>query len=604
MTRMLFEPASLTFAVDGRQRTMTGVVMPWGSVGRHADGRRWRFPRGSLQFAAGGRYLSLNDEHATSVRIGRAVDVQDTDEGLMATFAVYDGPAADRAVTRATAGVQAGLSAEVEFDAADTEPDPDDPGTLIVHQAHLTAVGLVAKPAFSTARLVSVAANHQGGPVNTCGQCSADLIDGVTHECAPASAPAASAPAASAVFSAAQMDQLRSMLGAGNGQIQPRPVVDPIAGRVPAAPARVVEPLPYRFSYRPGAEFGSRYTFAADADHDFSRDIFAIINSNGSDNAAVNRVNALISAAFDTDRADLPGLSPNVNRPDLWMPQLDYPTPLWDLLGSGTTDERPFDVPKFSSSSGLVNAATEGTEPAVGSFVTAMQTITPTQVWGKLELTRQAARRASTPQLSGILWDQMMREYFEDREASIATFLNTLTAATDISLPGVDASPDNTERLANCAALEAALASLQFDRGGNQITAFAVHRALWTLLVATTDTSGRPLYPQISPMNANGTVGARYRSMNIGGVTAVPAYGLDPSAGANASVNSWLFDPSRTRAWASAPERLDWNFGATVQTANIPQLSHVTIGIYGNIAVANMDIGSVRQVIFDKNTAA
>jgi hypothetical protein len=71
-----------------------------------------------------------------------------------------------------------------------------------------------------------------------------------------------------------------------------------------------------------------------------------------------------------------------------------------------------------------------------------------------------------------------------------------------------------------------------------------------------------------------------------------------------AAANSWLFDPAKVRGWASAPERLDWNFGATVQTANIPQLSHVTIGIYGDIALANLDIAGVRQVIFDPSQDA
>lgn len=601
MTVVTFDSlVPLTFSVDVQRRTVTGVVVPWNSVGRHANGQTWRFKRGALKYSDA-KYLILNDEHSKTVQIGRAVSATDTDEGLVATFRMYDTPAGDRALQAALAGKQTGLSPEILFDVEDSEPDPENPGALLVNMAHLDRVGLVRRPAFDDARLTSVVANQQGGTVNNCPQCGETITDGAAHACTPAVTPPT--PPAAQVFSAEQIEQLRTALG-GNAQIAPRPVVDPTAGRAPAGPAVVTEPLPYRFSYDANAPGGSRYHFHVGAEHDFSADLFAIINSNGSNQGAVDRVNALIGAAFDTDRADLPGISPNVHRPDLWTPQLDFPTPLWDLVNGGTTDERPFDVPKFSSSGGTVSPATEGTEPAVGTFVTTMQTITPTQVWGKIELTRQAARRASSPALSGILWEQMLREYYEDREAAVATFLNTLTAAADITLPGVDASPDNTERLANVAALEAALASLQFDRGGNQITAFAVHRALYLLLVAVTDTSGRPLYPQIAPQNANGTIGARYRTMNIGGVTAVPAYGLDPAAGANASVNSWLFDPSRTKGWASAPERLDWNFGATVQTANIPQLSHVTIGIYGNIAFANLDINSVRQVIFDKNTAA
>lgn len=598
--------ATATFAVDEQARTIRGVIVPWGEIGRHANGDRWRFARGSMRYADV-KYLQINDEHAANVKIGRAESIEDTDQGLVVTFRMYPGPAADAALQRAVDGQQTGLSPEIEFDGVDSEPDPENPGVLLVKMAHLTAVGLVRRPAFDTARLISVVASRYGGMIMNCPTCGVEITEGVTHTCAPPSAaptpPAAPAAApAPAVFSAEQIAQLQAALG-GNAQVVPRAVVDPTAGR-PAAPAQVSEPLPYRFSYNAGALYGSRYTFSRDAEFDFSRDLYAIINTNGSDRGAVDRVNALITAAFDTDRADLPGLAPNVNRPDLWMPQLDYPTPLWDLVASGTTDERPFDIPKFSSSSGMVSPATEGVEPAVGTFVTTMQTITPTQVWGKMEITRQAARRVSSPQLSGILWDQMLREYYEDREAAVATFLNTLTAAADITLPGLPASPTNTNYLANATALESALANLQFDRGGNQITAFAVHKALYTMLAGTQDTTGRPLYPQIAPQNANGTTTSRYRTMNIGGVAVVPAYGLDPAAGANASVNSWLFDPSRTRGWASAPERLDWNFGATVQTANIPQLSHVTIGIYGNIALGNMDINSVRQVIFDKNTAA
>lgn len=591
-TLVRFDDAGGLRAEVGR-RIMSGPIVRWASIGRHSDGRKWRFAPGSLLFAAA-KYLHLDDEHSPDVVIGRATEVTQTDEGLFATFSIYPGPAGDRALARAAAGEQTGLSPEIELDQMDAQPDPLNPGVLLVNLAHLTRVGLVRRPAFDDSRLTTVLASRERGP-----GMDPDETTTTTDVPAPASAPATSdapAPAPAVTLSAEQF----SALLADRQTAAARPVIDPTRG---SAPAQVTEPLPYRFTYHPENAFGSRYRFSAGAPHDFSADLFSIINTNGTDQGAVARVNGLIRAAFDTDRADLP-IVPNVARPDLWTPQLDYPTPLWDLVASGTVDERPFDVPKFSSSSGLVSAATEATEPAVGTFVATMQTITPTQVWGKLEITRQAARRATSPALSGILWEQMMREYFEDREAAVATFLNTLTTATDIALTGVDASPDNTERLTNAGQLEAAIAGLQFDRGGRMITAFAVHRALWLMLAAVTDTTGRPLYPQINPTNSNGRTGPRYTTMNIGGMTAVPAYALDPSAGANATVNSWMFDPTRTMGWASAPERLDWNFGATVQTANIPQLSHVTIGIYGNLAFANLDINSVRQVTYDKNTAA
>lgn len=386
----------------------------------------------------------------------------------------------------------------------------------------------------------------------------------------------------------AQRDQALRARNAAYNTVRP--------GHRPAAAAVVREPLPYNVARTPEG----RSVFARGTNgHDFSSDVFSIINTSGADHDAVVRVNALIGAAFsptnDVDQADVNELSPNVNRPDLWQGQMDFVTPLWDMINSGGTDGTPFDVPKFNSSSGLVGPATEATEPAAGALTITGQTITPTQVWGKVEVTRQAARRGGRPELSGIIWDQMLREYYEDREAAVATFLNTLTAATDITVTA--GAGTNASDIISAASFEAAIAGLQFVRGGNRFRAMPAHIDLYLMLARVTDTAGRKLYPMINPQNANGTAANLFGTLNVAGTLVVPAWALGATGVAPA--NSWLFDPLKVRGWASAPERLDWNFGATVQTANIPQLSHVTIGIYGDIALANLDIAGVRQVIYD-----
>lgn len=394
-----------------------------------------------------------------------------------------------------------------------------------------------------------------------------------------------------------------------DGEIRARNVAynTPVNGgvRPGTPPVEVREPLPYNVArVAEGRHVFNRGTNG----YDFSTDLFNVINGADGDGSAQARIGALISAAFsptnDVDRADTASLNPNTYRPDLWQPQQDYATPLWDMIASGDTDGTSFDVPKFNTSSGLVGAATEGTEPAPGSMTVTSQTITPTQVWGKVEITRQAARRGGRPELSGILWDQMMREYMEDREAAVATFLATLTAADDIALTGTPAAtPDNDDDQVTVGDLERALADLQFVRGGNRFRAFAVHQALYRVLTRVTDDAGRKLYPPINPQNAAGTAAALWATLNINGTLAVPAWALGTPG--TASTNSWLFDPAKVRGWASTPERLDWNFGATLavsgdaQTVNLPQLSHVTIGIYGDIALANLDIAGVRQVTFD-----
>jgi len=573
-----------TFSVDSERRTMRGVVVPWGKIGRHANGNTWRFSADSLKYGHA-KYIRLNDEHVSSMKLGRAVSAEPTDDGLVMTFKVFDGAPGDKALAAALAGKKTGLSVEVDIDAADTSPDPDNPGTVLVSMANLTGVAFTARPAFTDARLISVAAN-QGG-------------SGMPEEVTTEETPAVTAPdTAPVVMSWEQFSELVASLRPTADPAAPRPTVDPTrTGPNPGAPAQVVEPLPYRFS-RVGI---ASYSFA-DTEHDLSVDLLAIARSaaeHTSPGAALDRVNDFVRRTFaDVEIADMPGTRVTALRPEMWVPQRDYATPLWDMVGRGPIDEMPFYVPKFTSASGLVSAATEKTEPAGGTMVTETQTITPGQLWGKVEITRQLWRSPGTPALSGILWDQMLRSFYEARETAIATFLNTLTAAADITLTGTPAaSPTNDNDQTTVNDLELALADLNFARGGQRYTGFAVHQALYRVLARVDDDAGRPLYPQIAPSNANGTTATRYRTIEIGGTTAVPAYALGTPS--TTPVNSWLFDPAVVMSWAGAPERLFWDFGATVQTANIPQLSFVTLGLYANYANANTDITGVRQVIYD-----
>jgi phage head maturation protease len=562
-----------TFAVDDDRRTIRGVVVPWGRIGRHRGGRKWRFARGSLKYSDV-KYIKFNNDHDQAQRFGRAILAEDSDAGLVLTFKVQPGKAGDRALALAKEGSKTGLSVEVDIDTADTESDPENLGTLLVNMANLTGVGFVKDPAFTDSRVISVTASADGKDTG--------MPEEIT-ETVPAEQPV--------TLTAEQFSALMGRVTAPAPAEVPATVTPPPAEVDPAArpvvSTQVSEALPYRFSYTSG-----RHVFAADAQYDFSTDVFALINGSG-DAEAEKRVNGMIAAAFDVDTTDTAALSPNKYRPDLWQPQMDYSSPLWDMINSGSTGPDVFTVPKYNSSSGLVGPATEGVEPLPGAMTVTDQNITPTQVWGKVEITRQAARRGGSPQFSGILWDQMLREYVEDREAAVATFLNTLTAATDIALGTADGDSAGI-------ALEAAIAGLQFVRGGNRFTAFAVHQDLYEDLAAARAEDGRPMYPQIGPSNANGTAASLFRYMDIAGTRAVPSWAL--GAPGSASVNSWLFDPTKVRGWASAPERLDWNFGATVQgdpLSRIPQLSHVTIGIYGDIALANLDINGVRQVTYD-----
>jgi hypothetical protein len=256
--------------------------------------------------------------------------------------------------------------------------------------------------------------------------------------------------------------------------------------------------------------------------------------------------------------------------------------PLWASINRGAIGSvTPFVVPKFSSASGLVGDHTETSEPSSGSYVVTSQTITPTALSGKAEITRETWDQGGNPQVSALVWRQMVREWNEELESATATFLNTLTAATDIAI--TTAAADD----ALASEWNAAQAALQFVRGGHRFSMFGMHIDLYKAFVDAVDGSNRPLYPITNPRNTNGQAASRFGTLDLGGVTGVPSWAL--GATGTVSANSWLFNPDDVHGWASQPQRLQFEY----------QVKSVEIGIWGYKAFANTRIDGVRQVTYD-----
>lgn len=340
------------------------------------------------------------------------------------------------------------------------------------------------------------------------------------------------------------------------------------------------------------------YVFSHAQEHDFTSDLAAMKRAGDGDGQRTDggrRVMALLKEIFaaDIDTADINELNPNINRQDMYVDQRDYRTPLMDLINRGTPPNgvQPFLFPKFSSASGLVGDHTEGNEPASGSFVTTSQTVTPTALSGKASITREVWDMGGNPSVSGLIFNQMVRGYREGLETAAATFLNTLTAATDITLTagGTDAQVT--------AGLEAALARLTVTRGYD-FRAFALEIELYAKLAGARDTTGRPFYPILAPMNANGTAATRFRTLDIAGTIGIPSWALASTAGS--PNNSWLFDPTVMHGWWTAPQRLEFPGSDPADTPpSYAPVAYIDLAIWGYKAFANSDIAGVRQVIYD-----
>lgn len=586
------------FAVDTGARTITGLAVPYGKTAK-SDGRRFRFQRGAIKYGPLHRVKLLRD-HDRSQALGKAIDITDTAAGMLITFKVSPGAAGDAALALAADQVLDGLSIGVDFSSADYRPDPQNPGAYLVFNASLREVSLTAVPAFDDSRLTSVRASHDGGHMDTCEHCGATLTPGVAHTCpTPPTVTPPERVDTPVTFTAEQFDRLLGRVapaptGAGPTQVDPT--------RSPSVTV-TREPLPYAVRRTFNRITGSQeFIFSAANEHDFSTDLAAMArekDTEGTRTEAGGRVMRMLNAQFaEVSTTSIDELTPEIDRPDMYVDQRDYRTPLMDMISRGAPPNgvQPFRFPKFNSATGLVADHTEGTEPSSGTFTTTSQLVNPTALSGKASLTREVWDMGGNPSVSGLVFNQMVRGYREGLETAAATFLNTLTAAADVTITTASTNK------ALVADLNAMVAELQFTRGYD-FDAMAMEKVLYKAAAAAVDDSGRPLLPILSPMNANGTAATRFQTLNIAGVVGVPSWALASTAGS--PNNSWLFDRSTVFGWWTPPQRLEFpgsDPGASSAPNAYAPVAYVDLAIWGYKAFANSDIGGVRQVIYDSVT--
>jgi HK97 family phage prohead protease len=150
--RMTFG-VELRGAPDGRE--LTGLAVPYGTVSLLSpfpDGEQ--FARGAFKRTAdhmGGRLPKLFRNHDWGVAVGTAVEMRETDAGLMATWRIADTPAGNAALQEIREGVLDSLS--VGFRAI---REGKVGRVREVREAHLLEVSLVPMPVYEDARVMSL----------------------------------------------------------------------------------------------------------------------------------------------------------------------------------------------------------------------------------------------------------------------------------------------------------------------------------------------------------------------------------------------------------------------------------------------------------------
>lgn len=594
-------PAAPT--VDTEARTITGLAVPYNAVASKY-GHKYRFRPGALEYGDVARMPHLKD-HGTPVGFHRTVT--DSAQGPIVELAVLDGPEGspakaerDQLLYDAAHGLYTGLSIGVDFSPEDGDVEIDDDGVYNVVRATWRETSTTYMPAFDDARVTRVAASRTGDSMH-CIHCGQPHTAGVSCSAYNAQITAAAQSTAIVPAEPARVggpidpnSELGRQFAAFQQSItQGQQNVEPAAGPVLVKPhtgnATVIEPSPYRFDRRGNLRAGS---------HDFSSDLFA--GWAQGDLAARDRANSFVQTAFEDGQtgtnamltaqeqfaitpANVVNLNYPANRADLYVDQLDYQYPMYSEFYKGTLDDiTPFVIPKFNSSSGLVGDHTTGTEPTPGTFTATAQTITPSALSGKVEITREAFDQGGNPQMSGLIWRQMTRAWYEGLEAYVQAQLVAAAASipdVTITTAAADGALDQ--------ALSSSIVPLQYIRGGDRYRKVFTQIDLYKAMVAAKDTTNRRLYPAIGAMNAGGTADPRYNWLDAHGKLWIPAWAT--AASGTVAASSWMADPDVVCLWASAPRRIDLEW----------RVAWVDMGIWGYKAFGVTDFTRTREVVYD-----
>lgn len=517
-----------TFEVNHETRTIRGLVLPYDIVGDNGEGR-YTFSRGSVVLGEDSTRVKLLVNHDFSAAVGYAAQFEDTDAGIIGTFKVARGAAGDLALSMAEDGVWDGLSAGIGKDA---KFKAGQGGVLAAISAPIAEVSLTPLPAFDSARVTSVAASAAPNKENNMPEAPA-VVE---------SEPAAPVQLSAADITTAVSDGMTAALTTFQGA----PNVVPAAGR----PLRfeVEESAMYRFDGIRGA-------------HDFSEDLIRGLglgaSNNTPDGEAYARVLAFMAEQLGPKfvaTTDVTSLNPAGYRPDMFVNEQQFTTPLRDVFFKGTlTDVTPFTFAKFNTGTGLVGDHTQGTEPTAGTYTTATAaTVTPTPVSGKVFITREVADQGGNPQVSALIWSKITYEYLKAMETKVATLLGAATPSEFST--AIAAAAATVATLA--VPIEQAIAGLNFLAGGNRYSYVATHLDLYKALAALKDGQNRPYFPVIAPANATGTATAGYKSLDVAGTRFDPVWSLGTVSDGTPH-KSYLADPSSVWFWHSAPQRLD-----------------------------------------------
>jgi HK97 family phage prohead protease len=529
-------------AADTERRIVSGLVAPYGEIG-HTSAGRVMFERGSIAIPDAGK-IKLLSQHQQDKPVGRAISFSDSTEGVYGSFKLSSSTRGQDALVLAQENLVSGLSVGVDVTASKPMGD-----YLLVTAAVLKEVSLVESAAFSSASVDEIMAARAAIEAATSTKEKTTTISTTIVE----------------IETETETESEEAVTTAPENTPEETPVDAPAEAEKVEAARKIIRPSVLD-SQRLRTPIVSMATYT---EHKIKAAL-------GSDESKL-----YVTAADDF--AGNPAFNPTQYLQE-FVTNTRFGTPAIDACSQGILPSQGMTINVPS----LVTAAGGGTGVAPTVTVEAENGAVSNTDMQSAYLTGTVQKYSGMGTISIELLERSDPNFYAELTQQLQNaYLTTIdTAVVNALLTASTGSTPTTADSDGVIAFTSQAAAAIYKNTGYFAQNYVGNAAQWQLLMGATDTTKRPIYNAIQPMNAAGQVGPQSIRGNV--------LGLDLYVDKNFTETT-VDDSS---ALILAPEAFTvYRSPQAYMSVNVVSNLQVQVAIYGFMAtIAKMPNGIVRYL--------
>jgi HK97 family phage prohead protease len=498
--------------VADEPRTIEGMAVPYGQVAIDTELGREAFAPGAFR-ASVEHWMSRQDGARMAYRpahkqdpVGVVTRLEEMPDGVRFRAVIDEDPEGDKYLRRVRSGLN-GVSVEAGLP-RDSRRTRD--GTVLHREARLHAIAGSTSPAYDGAR---IALRDMEDPMDTE---TTETSEATPERDAAATAVAPIPPA----------------------EREARERTDATVQRISTSGISITrDAFVYGFdaTWSGRDERGQRFSLLSDGwkakqgDGAAAERLYRYSQARDEYERQAERDAKVMERAGDVLSSEIPGAYPNDYIPGLLTPRILKGRPMGGFFNRfPISDGLPKIFPKVTTSTSVAVQSAEGANPAASDFATTAVTATPLLYGAETVVSRQVLD-GSSPAAEAMLLQDMMEAYAQASETVIKT---AVEAGATASGTAITAATPFAGTLGNVIAYFTA----RFRGAGAQF----VPSALYAVLLAQPDTTGRPLLPSIGAINSSGTTADGGSGAGILGASTFLSYASTTNVVVTGAANDYV----------------------------------------------------------------